>query len=101
MKKCVQPYQIPLKLDRVFNNWLKENLEKGYIQPSSSEYTSGLFFIEKKAKGEYRACQDYQELNKGTIKDKYPLPLVPDLMLKLKGAKLFTKLNLRWGYNNV
>ena len=101
MKKKVFPYQIPPMLEKTFNEWLNENLEKGYIQPSMSEYASGLFFISKKAKGEYRACQDYRELNEGTVKDKYPLPLVPDLMLKLTGSQYFTKLDLRWGYNNV
>lgn len=45
--------------------------------------------------------QDYRKLNKGTIKNAYPLPLVGELLDKLKGSKYFTKLNLQWGYNDV
>jgi hypothetical protein len=89
----------------IFDKWIKENLDKGYIRPSKSEFASGFFFVSKKTKGDtidnYRACQDYQDLNEGTVKDKYPLPHVPDLLLKLQGLKYFTKLDLRWGYNNV
>src|ERR1700759_2310956 len=101
MKKLKDLYQIPPKLMPIFNDWIKENLAKGYIRPSKSPYASGFFFVSKKTKGEYRACQDYRDLNEGTVKDKYPLPHVPDLLLKLQGAKYFTKLDLRWGYNNV
>uniref|UniRef100_A0A0W0FTF7 Reverse transcriptase-rnase h-integrase n=1 Tax=Moniliophthora roreri TaxID=221103 RepID=A0A0W0FTF7_MONRR len=59
------------------------------------------FFVAKKEKGALRPTQDYRELNKGTIKNAYPLPLVSELLDKLKGAKVFTKLDLRNGYNNV
>uniref|UniRef100_A0A0W0GEG0 Reverse transcriptase-rnase h-integrase n=1 Tax=Moniliophthora roreri TaxID=221103 RepID=A0A0W0GEG0_MONRR len=59
------------------------------------------FFVAKKEKGALRPTQDYRELNKGTIKNTYPLPLILDLLDKLKGAEIFTKLDLRNGYNNV
>jgi hypothetical protein len=94
-------YEMPPKLQPIFDEWLQENLRKGYIRPSESSQSSGFFFIEKKVKKEYRPCMDYRDLNEGTVKDTYPLPLVNDLMLKLRGAKYFTKLDLRWGYNNV
>uniref|UniRef100_A0A0W0F642 Putative reverse transcriptase-rnase h-integrase n=1 Tax=Moniliophthora roreri TaxID=221103 RepID=A0A0W0F642_MONRR len=62
---------------------------------------SPFFFVAKKEKGALRPTQDYRELNKGTIKNAYPLPLISELLDKLKGATVFTKLDLRNGYNNV
>ncbi|ESK82457.1 reverse transcriptase-rnase h-integrase [Moniliophthora roreri MCA 2997] len=62
---------------------------------------SPFFFIAKKEKGALRPTQDYRELNKGTVKNAYPLPLISELLDKLKGATVFTKLDLRNGYNNV
>ncbi|ESK82717.1 reverse transcriptase-rnase h-integrase [Moniliophthora roreri MCA 2997] len=62
---------------------------------------SPFFFVAKKEKGALRPTQDYRELNKGTIKNAYPLPLISELLDKLKGARVFTKLDLRNGYNNV
>ena len=59
------------------------------------------FFFIKKKDGTLRPVQDYRYLNSITKKNKYPLPLVDDLISRLKGAKYFTKLDVRWGYNNV
>ncbi|ESK88918.1 reverse transcriptase-rnase h-integrase [Moniliophthora roreri MCA 2997] len=59
------------------------------------------FFVAKKEKGTLRPTQDYRELNKGTIKNAYPLLLILELLDKLKGAKVFMKLDLRNGYNNM
>ena len=61
---------------------------------------SPFFFVGKKD-GSLRPCQDYRYLNENTVKDAYPLPLISDLMGKLKGARIFSKLDLRNGYNNV
>ncbi|KAI5115592.1 hypothetical protein M0805_001631 [Coniferiporia weirii] len=61
---------------------------------------SPFFFVGKKDTS-LHACQDYQALNEGTIKNAYPLPLISDLMDKLKNAKYFTKLDLHLGYNNI
>src|SRR5271170_3219221 len=61
---------------------------------------SPFFFVNKKD-GKLRPCQDYRKLNEGTIKNAYPLPLISELIDKLKGAKYFTKLDVQWGYNNV
>ncbi|ESK81181.1 hypothetical protein Moror_2289 [Moniliophthora roreri MCA 2997] len=83
------------------NKFLEENLWKGYIQKSKSPMASPFFFVVKKEKGALRPTQDYRELNKGTIKNAYPLPLISDLLNKLKGAEVFMKLDLRNGYNNV
>ena len=61
---------------------------------------SPVFFIKKKD-GTLRLVQDYCELNTMTIKTRYPLPLISELINQLRGAKYFTKLDIRWGYNNV
>ena len=60
-----------------------------------------LFFFVKKKDGKLRPCQDYQYLNKWTIKNVYPLPLISELMDKIKDGKYFTKLDIWWGYNNI
>src|SRR5882757_8011837 len=80
--------------------FLKENLETGRIRPSKSPMASPVFFIKKKD-GALRLVQDYQPLNNITVKNKYPLPLISELINKLQGAKYFTKLDVRWGFNNV
>ena len=59
-----------------------------------------VFFVKKKDGG-LRLVQDYRALNAMTVKNKYPLPLIPELIAKLRGAKYFTKLDVRWGFNNV
>ena len=86
-----------LELDKLF---LKENLEKGYIQSLESEMASPFFFVSKKD-GKLWPCQDYWYLNSWTIKNSYPLPLISDILDKLKGAKYFTKMDVHWGYNNI
>jgi len=80
--------------------FLKENLETGRIRPSKSPMASPVFFIKKKD-GALRLVQDYRALNNITVKNKYPLPLISELINKLQGAKYFTKLDVRWGFNNV
>ena len=82
------------------DKFLKENLEKGYIQKSESPMASPFFFVKKKD-GKLWPCQDYWFLNEWTIKNAYPLPFVSEIMDKLKSAKYFTKLDVRWGYNNI
>ena len=62
--------------------------------------SSPVFFIKKKD-GSLRLVQDYRHLNSLTVKNKYPLPLIPELIAQLCGAKYFTKLDVRWGFNNV
>src|SRR3979490_2484005 len=68
--------------------------------PSKLPMASPIFFIKKK-EGSLRLVQDYRRLNAMTIKNWYPLPLIPELINHLRGAKYFTKLDVRWGYNNV
>ena len=59
------------------------------------------FFFVKKKDGKLSLVQDYYKLNQGTIKNKYPLPLIQELIDKTKQARYFTKLNIHWGYNNI
>ena len=80
--------------------FLKENLETERIRPSKSPMASPVFFIKKKD-GSLRLVQDYWMLNGITIKNKYPLPLISELIETLRGARYFTKLDIRWGFNNV
>ena len=80
--------------------FMKEQLRKGYIQPSKSPQTAPVFFVGKKD-GKKRMVQDYRYLNEWTIKNNYPLPLISDVLENIGTKKLFTKMNLRWGYNNM
>uniref|UniRef100_A0A0W0F6Y9 Putative reverse transcriptase-rnase h-integrase n=1 Tax=Moniliophthora roreri TaxID=221103 RepID=A0A0W0F6Y9_MONRR len=83
------------------DKFLDKNLHKGYIWKLKSLMASPFFFVAKKEKGALRPMQDYRELNKRMVKNMYPLPLISELLDKLKGANVFTKLDLRNGYNNV
>jgi len=82
------------------DKFLKEGLEKGHLRSSKSELASPFFFVAKKG-GELRPIADYRKLNDITIKNKYPLPLVPKLIDKWKGCKYFTKLDVRGAFNNI
>jgi hypothetical protein len=73
--------QEQIELDK----FLKENLDKGYIRPSQSPMASPFFFVDKKD-GKLRPCQDYRYLNEHTVKNAYPLPLITELLDKLKVA---------------
>ena len=80
--------------------YITEHLRKGYIRPLSSSMASPFFFVNKKD-GKLWPVQDYHKLNEITVKNAALLPLIPDLVDKLQGARYFTKLDVRWGYNNI
>ena len=80
--------------------FVKEQLRKGYIQPSKSPQTALVFFVRKKD-GKKRTVQDYHYLNEWTIKNNYPLPLISDVLENIGTKKVFMKMDLQWGYNNV
>jgi len=80
--------------------FVKEQLRKGYIRPSKLPQIALVFFIGKKDRKK-RMVQDYRYLNEWTIKNNYPLPLILDVLENIGTKKLFTKMDLRWGYNNV
>ena len=81
-------------------DFLDENLASGKIRPFNSPQAFPFFFVKRKDGG-LRPCQDYQYVNEHTIRNAYPLPLISDLVNKLWDAKVFTKFDVRWGYNNV
>lgn len=92
----------PLNLDeqKQLDDFIEENLATGRIHPSKSPMASPVFFIKKKD-GSLRLVQDYRALNEMTIKNRYPIPLISELVNKLRKAKYFTALDVRWGYNNI
>ena len=77
-------------------------LAKGFIQPSSSSAGAPVIFAKKpKADGSLRLCIDYRGLNRVTKKNRYPVPLIPQLIDRLRNAKIFTKIDLKGAYNLV
>ncbi|GJU81802.1 putative reverse transcriptase domain-containing protein [Tanacetum coccineum] len=82
------------------SNQLKELQEKGFIRPSHSPWGAPVLFVKKKD-GSMRMCIDYRELNKLTIKNRYPLPRIDDLFDQLQGACCFSKIDLRSGYHQL
>ena len=93
-------YSLTQTEQKALQEFIKEHLQKGYIRPSKSPYTAPFFFIKKKD-GKLCPVQDYCQINKWTIKNRYPLPLIPELINRVKGATLFSKFDVQWGYNNV
>ena len=93
-------YAMTIKKEEALNQWLDKQLKAGLIVESKSQYAAPCFYIPKKD-GSLQLVQDYRKLNQVTIKDKTPLPLIGEVIDKLKEAKYFNKLDLIWGYNNV
>ena len=93
-------YALTQTEQKAMEDFLKEHLKKGYIRPSKSRYAAPFFFVKKKD-GKLRPVQDYRKLNEWTIRNTYPLPLIPELIARVKGAALFSKFDIRWGYNNI
>ena len=93
-------YSLSPSEQKELDTFIQENLDSGRIQPSKSPMASPVFFIKKKDSGLW-LVQDYRALNAMTVKNKYPLPLISELIEKLHGARYFTKLDVRWGFQNV
>jgi hypothetical protein len=93
-------YPLSLNEQTELDAFIEENLASGRICPSKSLMAAPVFFIKKKDRA-LRLVQDYRALNAKTVKNMYPLPLISDLINRLRGARYFTKLDVRWGYNNV
>ncbi|XP_072962655.1 uncharacterized protein [Typha angustifolia] len=94
------PYRMaPIELKEL-KMQLEELLLKGFIRPSVSPWGAPVLFVKKKD-GTLRLCIDYRQLNQVTIKNKYPLPRIDDLFDQLKGARVFSKIDLRTGYHQL
>nr|GFA91482.1 putative reverse transcriptase domain-containing protein [Tanacetum cinerariifolium] len=79
---------------------LKELSDKGFIRHSSSPWGAPVLFVKKKD-GSFRMCIDYRELNKLTVKNRYPLPRIDDLFNQLQGSSVYSKIDLRSGFQQL
>ena len=93
-------YPLSEEESKVLKEYIEENLKKGFIRPSESPAGYPVLF-QKKKDGTLRLCVDYKKLNEVTVRNSYPLPLIPNIIEKIKGANYFTKLDLRSAYNLV
>ena len=80
--------------------FISEQLRKGYIRPLKLPQTVPVFFVEKKDRKKHMV-QNYRYLNEWTVKNNYPLSLILDIVENIGTKKVFTNMNLQWGYNNV
>ena len=94
------PYRMSTQALDELKKQLKELTDNGYIQPSVSPFGAPVLFVPKKDGG-FRMCVDYRALNKSTIRNRYPLPRIDDLLDRLGGANFFTKIDLRSGYHQI
>ncbi|GJR25805.1 putative reverse transcriptase domain-containing protein [Tanacetum coccineum] len=94
------PYRLAPAEMKELAEQLKELSDKGFIRPSSSPWGAPILFVKKKD-GSFRMCIDYRELNKLTVKNRYPLPRIDDLFDQLQGFSLYSKIDLRSGYHQL
>jgi len=85
---------------QVLKEYIEENLRKRFIRPSTSPFGAPVLFV-KKPDGSLRLCINYRALNRMTIKNHYPLPLISELLDRMKGAKYFTKIDVRDAFNRL
>jgi len=93
-------YPLGPKEQSELDKFIDENLATGRIRPSKSPVAAPFFFIKKKD-GELRPVQDYRRINAATVRDSWPLPVIGDVVTRIKDAKYFSKFDVRWGFNNV
>nr|GEW83491.1 transposon Ty3-G Gag-Pol polyprotein [Tanacetum cinerariifolium] len=91
------PYRLAPSEMKEFSDQLQELSDKGFIRPSSSPWGAPVLFVKKKD-GSFQMCIDYRELNKLTVKNRYPLPRIDNLFDQLQGSSIYSKINLRSGF---
>nr|GFB04783.1 putative reverse transcriptase domain-containing protein [Tanacetum cinerariifolium] len=94
------PYRLAPSGMKDLSKQMKELSDKGFIRPSSSPWGAPVLFVKKKD-GSFRMCIDYRELNKLTVKNRYPLPRIDDLFDQLQGSSVYSKDDLRTGYHQL
>nr|GEV64010.1 reverse transcriptase domain-containing protein [Tanacetum cinerariifolium] len=94
------PYRLAPSEIKELSKQLQELSEKGFIRPSSLPWGAPVLFVKKKD-GSFRMCIDYRELNKLTIKNRYPLPWIDDLFDQLQGSSVYSKIDLRSGFETI
>ncbi|GKA10360.1 putative reverse transcriptase domain-containing protein [Tanacetum coccineum] len=94
------PYRLAPSEMKELAEQLQELSDKGFIRPSSSPWGAPVLFVKKKD-GSFRMCIDYRELNKLTVKNRYPLPRIDDLFDQLQGSRIYSKIDLRSGYHQL
>ncbi|GKE70832.1 putative reverse transcriptase domain-containing protein [Tanacetum coccineum] len=94
------PYRLAPSEMQELSNQLQELADQGFIRPSTSPWGAPVLFVKKKD-GSFRMCIDYRELNKLTVKNRYPLPRINDLFDQLQGSSVYSKIDLRSGYHQL
>ncbi|GJU30022.1 putative reverse transcriptase domain-containing protein [Tanacetum coccineum] len=94
------PYRLAPSEMQELSNQLQELADRGFIRPSTSPWGAPVLFVKKKD-GSFRMCIDYRELNKLTVKNRYPLPRIDDLFDQLQGSSVYLKIDLRSGYHQL
>ena len=100
LPKPAKVYSLSLVERNSLDTWIDEELRKGYIWPSTSLIAAPFFFVKKYNRSLW-SVMDYRALNGITVKNHYPIPRIANLIESLSKVSIFTKINLRWGYNNI